>query len=319
MKDHLLTVPLPLLSLAALVLVSCGGGEDPATGDADTPEVALVMKSLANEFFKTMADGATSYHDDNADSFDLIVNGIRNETDLAQQVALVEQMIARGVDAIVIAPADSKALVPVLKRAQDAGVVVVNIDNKLDDAVLAEAGLSVPFVGPDNREGAKMVGAELAKALDAGAKVAILEGVPTAFNAQMRRAGFEDAMKEADAEIVTVQSGQWEMAKANAVSSAILTEHQDLAAILASNDSMALGAAAAVRAVGREDSVQIVGFDNISAIQDMIREGRILATADQHADRLAVFGIESALVILAGDAAPEDRKTPVDLVTKGSL
>jgi len=126
-------------------------------------------------------------------------------------------------------------------------------------------------------------------------------------------------MKEADAEIVTVQSGQWEMAKANAVSSAILTEHQDLAAILASNDSMALGAAAAVRAVGREDSVQIVGFDNISAIQDMIREGRILATADQHADRLAVFGIESALVILAGDAAPEDRKTPVDLVTKGSL
>src|SRR5205809_6118399 len=108
------------------------------------------MKSLANEFFSTMADGAKKHQAANAANYDLIVNGIKNETDLAEQVNLVEQMIAQGVNAIVIAPADSKALVTVLRRAKDAGVLVVNIDNKLDADVLKQAGLQVPFVGPDN-------------------------------------------------------------------------------------------------------------------------------------------------------------------------
>lgn len=305
-----------LTALSALALLSACA-KDP--GSSGKPEVALVMKSLANEFFKTMAEGAEAYQEENADAFDLVVNGIRNETDLAQQVALVEQMVARGVDAIVVAPADSKALVPALKRAQDAGIVVVNIDNRLDHGVLAETGAKVPFVGPDNREGARLVGEELAKHLQRGDKVAILEGVPTAFNAQQRRAGFEEAMQAAGIAVVTVQSASWEMEKANAVAAAILTSHPDLAAILASNDSMALGAAAAVKAGGKEGQVRIVGFDNITAAQDLIREGRLLATADQHGGQLAVYGIEAALAILEGDAAPEDRKTPVDLVTKAQL
>lgn len=283
------------------------------------PQIALVMKSLANEFFQTMADGAEAYRRENPDSFDLITNGIRNETDLAQQVALVEQMIARGVDAIVIAPADSKALISVLKRAQEAGIVVVNIDNRLDPTVLAGAGTSIPFVGPDNRDGARLVGEELAKKLKPGDQVAILEGVPTAFNSQQRRAGFEEAMKAATAQVVSVQSASWEMEKANAVSAGILTTHPDLVAILACNDSMALGAAAAVKAGGKEGQVHLVGFDNITAVQDLIREGRILATADQHGDQLAVYGIELALSILKGEAAPRDRKTPVDLVTRSQL
>ena len=285
--------PLLICLGTALLLSACSKlGE--TTSDADTdgkPVVALVMKSLANEFFKTMEDGAKAHQTENAESYSLITNGIKNETDLAQQVALVEQMVSRGVDAIVIAPADSKALVPALKKAQDAGIIVINIDNKLDRAVLVETGAIIPFVGPDNREGAKAVGEALAATLEAGAKVAILEGVPTAFNAQQRRAGFEDAMKAAEAEIVSVQSAQWEMEKANTVSSGILTSHPDLAAILASNDSMALGAAAAVKASGKQDEVKIVGFDNISAVQ----------------------------AIRSGEGQPEDKTTPVDLVTKESL
>ncbi len=316
MKQILLLFP---FAASLLILPGCGEKESENAGLPGKPEVALIMKSLANEFFKTMADGAEAHQSENSDQFDLVVNGIQNETDLAQQIALVEQMVARGVDAIVIAPADSKALVPALKQARKAGVVVINIDNKLDESVLLDAGIQVPFVGPDNREGAKKVGDALAKELKEGAKVAILEGVSTAFNAQQRRAGFEDAMVAAGAEVVTVQSAQWEMEKADSVTSAILTSHPDLDAILASNDSMALGAASAVRAANKEKQVKIVGFDNISAVQGMIRDGAILATADQHGDQLAVFGIEAALAALRGGESPADKKTPVDLVTKESL
>lgn len=306
---------LPILLFALAFCFSC---ERPSETPGK-PVIALVMKSLANEFFKSMADGAQTWQKQHADQFDLVSNGIRNETDLAQQVALVEQMIARRVAAIVIAPADSKALVPVLKRARDAGIVVVNIDNRLDQDVLREAGTAIPFVGPDNREGAKLVGEELAKHLNRGSKVAILEGVPTAFNAQQRRAGFEEAMQSAGISVTATQSASWEMEKANSVTASILTAHPDLVGILASNDNMALGAAAAVKSVGKEGQVRIVGFDNISAVQALIREGRILATADQHGDQLAVYGIEAALSILRGEAAPEVTKTPVDLITKEQL
>ena len=313
-------VSLPLALLAAFFFTSCGP-EKKVAGDSggSGPEVALIMKSLANEFFKTMADGAEAYQAENPEKFSLIVNGIKNETDISRQVALVEQMVARGVKAIVIAPADSKALIPALKRAQAAGIVIVNIDNKLDDEVLKQAGVKIPFVGPDNREGAKKVGDALAKVIPAGAKVAILEGVPTAFNAQQRRAGFEDAMKAAGADVVSIQSAQWEMGKASTVTAAILREHSDLAAVLASNDSMAMGAAAAVKAAGKSRAVKIVGFDNISAVRTMIQEGAVFATADQHGDKLAVFGIDVALQILAGKPAPENKKTPVDLVTGATL
>ncbi len=309
------------LSLAAglclLVLLSAGCSKSPKTESGQRkPKIALVMKSLANEFFSTMAEGAKKHHQAHAEQYDLVVNGIKNETDLNEQMNLVEQMIAQRVNAIVIAPADSKAIVTVLKRAKEEGILVVNIDNKLDADVLRQAGLTIPFVGPDNRAGARRVGEALAKTLQPGDKVAIIEGVPTAFNGQQRRLGFEDAMKAAGMSIVTVQSGNWEMEKANNVAAAILTEHPDLKALLCGNDSMALGAVAAIQAAGKAGKVLVVGFDNIGAIRPMLADGRVIATADQHADQLAVFGIEAALKILKGETPPADQTTAVDLITK---
>ena len=122
-------------------------------------------------------------------------------------------------------------------------------------------------------------------------------------------------MKEAGAEVVAVQSAQWEQDRANTIAAAMLREHPTLKAILAGNDSMALGAAAAVRQAGKTGQVHVVGFDNIAAVRQMLQDGRVLATADQHADQLAVFGIEYALQILRGERQPEDKQTPVDVIT----
>ncbi len=306
----------------ALVASLCPSGCKPsptpptaASGQADKPRVALVMKSLANEFFLTMENGAKAHQKANADRYDLVANGIKDELDVSKQIDLVDQMIAQKVDAVVIAPADSKALVPVCLKAQKAGIIVINIDNQFDQGVLTQSGAKFPFVGPDNRKGAKLVGDVLASKLKPGDKVAILEGAPNAFNAVQRKLGFEDAMKAAGAAIVSSQSGYWETDKANQVAAAILTEHPDLRALLCANDSMALGAVAALRAAGKSDQVLVVGYDNIAAVKQLLAEGRVLATADQHADQLAVFGIEYALDMLKTQAAPADRETPVELVT----
>jgi ribose transport system substrate-binding protein len=303
-----------LLSLSAALLPACKPASSPSS--SGKPKVALVMKSLANEFFQTMAEGAKKHQAAHSGDYELIVNGIKNETDLAEQVGLVDQMVSQGVQAIIIAPADSKALITVLNRAKTAGVLVINIDNKLDADTLKQAGLSIPFVGPDNRAGAKAVGEVLAKKLKAGDEVAIIEGVTTAFNGQQRKAGFEDAMNAAGIKIVASQSGQWEMEKANGVAAGILAANPNVKALLCANDNMALGAAAAVQAAGKASQVQIIGFDNIAALKPLLADGRVLATCDQHGDQLAVFGIEAALKILKDKTTPADQQTPVDVIVK---
>jgi ribose transport system substrate-binding protein len=301
------------LMLTALVSVIAACSRAPA----DTrPVVALVMKSLANEFFQTMEDGARRHEAAHSTQFRLLANGIKDELDVARQVDIVEQMMAQRVGAIVLAPADSKALVPVAVKAQQAGIVVINIDNRLDREALAARGAAIPFVGPDNRKGAAKVGDYLATKLKRGAAVAILEGAPNAFNGVQRKLGFEDAAQRAGLRIVSSQTANWETSQASQVAAAMLTAHPDLAALLCANDSMALGAVAAVRDAGRAKQVAVVGFDNISAVGPLIADGRMLATADQHGDLLAVYGIDYALETLKHKTTPADRETPVDLVVK---
>ena len=280
------------------------------------PVVALVMKSLANEFFKTMEDGARRHQAEHSSSYELVATGIKDEQDVSRQIGLVEQMIARRVQAIVLAPADSKALVGVTRRAVDAGIVVVNIDNRLDRDAMAERKLTVPFVGPDNRAGALAVGRAVAARLKAGDGIAILEGAPNAFNGIQRTLGFQDAAREAGLVIVRSQTANWETARASQIVSALVAERPDVKAILCGNDSMALGAIAALKGAGRQGTILVAGFDNISAVHALLMSGEIVATADQHGDQLAVYGIEYALQHLkAPGASLPDRETRVDLIT----
>ena len=288
--------------MSMLIFTGCS---KPDTPDSETGKVrvALVMKSLANEFFKTMEDGAKAHWAENMDAYE-------------RQIEIVNQMIAKKVDAIVIAPADSKALIPVCRKAMENGITVINIDNKFDSEVLAQEQVDISFVGPDNRMGAKLAGDYLAKFLSKGDKVAILEGRPGAFNGIQRKLGFEDAMKAAGMEICTSQSAYWEQKNAYDLAIQIYAKFGDeLKAVLCANDSMALGAVQALKG----KNVKIIGFDNISAIQTLIKEGKVLCTVDQYADRIAVNGIEYALEILKTGEKPADKETSVDLVTAEDL
>ena len=313
--------------LFSLALFACSESDDQNTTASSieaaikTPTIALVMKSLANEFFVTMADGAKHHQINNPDQYKLIINGTKNESDIAQQVALIDQMIAAKVDAIVIAPTDSKATIPALSRANyQEGVIVVNIDNKLDSEILDDYDLTAPFVGPDNQAGARMVGKHLADRLSSGDQVAILEGIPSAYNSQQRRAGFEQAANDAKLDIVTIQSAAWDQTRAAEITSAILVQYPNIKAFFCANDNMALGAISAIQQANKTEDIQIVGFDNISAVQTLVKQGKILATVDQHADLLAVYGIEYALDMLKSKSVELiDRTTDVDLITLDSL
>lgn len=317
-KEPTVTRPVVLmLAVIALVasLAACGGKEElaaePPEAEGD-PTVCLVMKSLANDFFQQMQKGAEA-HVAERGGVKLESSGIQNETDVDGQVALVDSCITKQAQAIVIAPADSKALVQPLVRASQAGLKIVNIDVQLDQSALEAAGVEIPYVGPDNRDGAKQSGMVLAKELGPGAKVVILEGNPGADNAAQRKQGFMDAVTEGKLDLVASKTAHWETDEANTVFSNLLTANPDIEGLMASNDSMALGALKAIEERGAD--VKVASFDNIAAIRPYLDKGSVVATIDQFGDKQAANGIDFALKLLEGEQITGWQKTDIELIT----
>jgi ribose transport system substrate-binding protein len=295
-------------------VLSVPGIRSGLAADAKKPVIGLVMKSLANEFFKDMQEGAIKHVAQRGD-LTLLPVGMHSETDIDTQVNAVENFITKKVDAIVIAPADSRALVAPLARAIKAGIVVINIDVALDEQAKKQAGISLAFVGPDNRAGAKMAGDELAKALGEGGKVVIVEGNPGADNALQRKLGFNDSVKAGKLELIDSRTAHWETEEANSVFSNMLTAHPDIQGVMAANDSMALGVVKAIDAAGKSEKIKVVGFDNIPAVQPLLKEKKLLATIDQFGSEMAANGIDYAMKALAGEKLSGWIKTPIKLVT----
>lgn len=280
----------------------------------DRPVVGLIMKSLANEFFQNMLQGAEAHEMERGD-YELLAVGMQNETDFESQINAVENFITQGVDAIVVAPADSRAMVRPLMRAMEAGITVVNFDVALDADALADQGIELAFVGPDNRAGAKLAGDALGMQLGEGGRVVIIEGNPGADNATQRRLGFEDSVAEYGLELLDSRTAHWETEEANQVFATMLTANPDIQGVMAANDSMAIGVVRALESAGRTD-IAVVGFDNIPAVGPMVADGRMLATIDQFGQQMAANAIDLALEVVAGGPELEGWvRTPIELVT----
>jgi ribose transport system substrate-binding protein len=287
---------------------------------ADKPVVGLVMKSLANEFFKTMEEGARKFAAEDG-TFELIPVGMNSETDIDTQVTAMENFVVKQVDLIVVAPADSVGMVTSVKRAIDAGITVVNFDVTLDKQALKKAGLPEDFlfVGPDNAVGAEMVGDHLGETLGKGAKVIIIEGNPGADNAKQRKEGFMRSVDKFGLKLLDSKTAHWETEEANTLMTNLLTKYPDVQGIMCANDSMALGVEKAIAAAGKTGKIQIVGFDNIGAVQNLIKEGKVLATIDQFGPEMAANAIKVGMKIMKGEKLSGWQKTPVKLVTRNDL
>ena len=307
-----------MLAGAAGSVAVLAGGFGPALAAAK-PKVGLVMKSLANEFFKQMEAGAEKYAAANVDKFDFKAVGMKDERDFAAQVDAIENFVTQKYDIIVVAPANSKAMVTPIAKAVKGGVKVVNIDVELDKDAKKASGIDLAFFGPDNRAGAKLAGDALAKALGAGGKVVILEGNPEADNAVQRKLGFSDSVAEGKLQLLDSKTAHWETEEANTLMTNFLTQYHDIKGVMAANDSMALGVVKALDAAGLSGKVLVVGFDNIPAVQPLIKGGKMLATVEQYGADMAKLGIDYGLRELAGETFTGWVKTPIKLIEAKDL
>ena len=321
-----------LLLVVGLVwgLAGCGGQKaanplvtqsQPAASETSKPlagqkVVALVMKTLTNPFFIEMEKGARKAERELG--INLIVKTGAQETSIDQQIAIIEELIRMKVDAIVIAPASSIELIPSLKKAQDAKIVIVNIDNRLDVEVAKKVGLTgVPFVSVNNEKGAYQAAKLLDEKLSKPSQILIIEGIRSAKNAQERTAGAMRAFKEnADLRIVAIETANWKIDEAYSVSVSQFAKHPEIGAVFCGNDMMALGVIRYLTEKGRKD-VLVAGFDALDEAKRSVRDGLLAVTVDQQADLQGYLGVKMALQKLRGVKVPDETTVDVKLIQKG--
>ncbi len=284
----------------------------PPTGDIT---VGLVMKTLNNPYFLAIQAGAEKAANELGIKLD--VKAAQEETSIEQQIAIVEDMIAKKYAAIAIAPSGSKEIVDVVKKALDAGIVVINIDNRIDPEAASAAGISVPYVGASNFDGGYMAGKYLAEQLGGAGKVAIIEGIQGVDNAEGRKNGAMKAFEEfSGIQLVASQSANWATEEALNVMTNILQANPDLNGVFCANDMMAFGAVQAIEAAGKTDQIKVAGYDALEQALAYIQEGKMIATIDQRPDLVGYQGVVFCLDKIGGKTVPDEYMVTLENITK---
>lgn len=303
-------------SIKAVTAEESGAGNGNAK--AAGPRIAFIMKTLTNPFFVEMEKGARKAQQET--QVNLEVRTSTQETSIDQQIQLVENEIKAQAKAIVIAPSDSMRLVPILKKAQDAGIKLVNIDNRLSPEAIAAVGMQpIPFISVDNEKGAYQAVKFVADRIHAPTEVAVIEGLRAANNAQLRKRGAERGFRTNPAiRIVAEETANWKIDEAYQVTRRLFKNHPKLGALFCANDMMAIGAIKFLQETGRT-KVLVAGFDGLPEARTAIKAGQMVVSVNQQPDRQGYLGVLTALKLLKGEVVPMEVEVDTLLVSSETL
>ena len=296
-------------SSVALVL-ACNRG-----GDARSkPTVALVLKTLNNQFFIDMEAGARVAAD--SLGIELIVQAAEREIDVEKQMQIVENLLQRHVQVLLLVPSGSRAIVPAVLKANAAAIPVVTVDTRVDAATLRAAGGTVTtFIGSDNEAGGRLAGQFLGERLGGTGTVVVLEGIPGHETGDARLRGFREAIARTPGiAIVASQTANWERDQAFNVAQNMLQAHPNVTALFACNDVMALGAIEAIAAAGKTAQITVVGFDAQDDARKAIADKRMAATIAQNPRAMGRLAVITAARLLKGETVPAEQPVAISLV-----
>lgn len=308
--------------LVLSIVASCASPATPTATQAPTQatyKIALVMKTLTNPFFVEMEKGARQAETELG--VELVVKTGAQETSVEQQIAIVEAIIENTeAQAIVIAPADSTALVPVLKKAQEAGLVIINIDNRLDPTAMTQLGLqNVPFISVDNQHGAYLSAQYISAKVTSPTAAIVIEGIRSAQNAEDRKNGALTAFAEnANITVVAQETANWKIDEAYTVAKELFTQHPEVKLVFCANDMMALGVIQYLEENQRTD-VQVAAYDALAEAIVALKAGTLQATIDQQAALQGYTGVQFALRALQGETLPAETLVEIKLVTAADV
>lgn len=303
-----------LAGVAALALAACGGSSDSASDSAgsdaaanetaaessatDETYVAIVSKGFQHQFWQAVQKGA----EDTAASLGVTYTyeGPENESQVDKQMEQLEAALAKNPSAICFAALDSQASVPLLERAQEAGIPVIAFDSGVD------SDIPITTAATDSVASAALAADKMAEFIGGSGKVAVVAHDQTSKTGVDRVKGFVDQMAAAypDIEIVDIQYGGGDQLKSTDITKAIIAAHPDIKGIFGANEGSAIGVLNGVKETGNVGKITIIGYDSGKAQKDAIAAGEMAGAITQDPIGIGTKCVEAAVAAVNGEEVP---------------
>jgi len=301
------------MAVGALALVGCASGSSDdagASGGSGGGEagglIAIITPPLENPFFKAEADAAKA----EAEELGYETSVASHDDDPNRQSELIDSAISQGAAAIILDNAGADASIGPIQKAEDAGVPVFLVDREIN-----ETGIAKSQIVANNAQGAAAVAEEFVAALPDGGNYIELTGKESDTNAGVRSDAFASVISQYPALVQTTsETANWSQDEAFSKVETLLQRDRDVQGIIAGNDTMALGAVAAVEAAGLLDQIKIVGFDGSPDAVEAIKAGKLVATGLQPAVLISELAVQQADSFIRTGETGEDEKQSIDCV-----
>ncbi|MBB3953926.1 D-ribose ABC transporter substrate-binding protein [Novosphingobium sediminicola] len=268
-----------LMALALVALAGCGHDAKQAR------LMVIITPSLDNPFFGQEAAGAEA----KARELGYQTLKFSHGDDAFKQSELIDTAIARNASAIILDNAGAQSSVAAVQKARNSGIPVFLIDREI-----AARGIATAQIVSNNYQGAMLGAQAFAQAMGEKGPYVELVGKESDTNAAIRSKGFHEVLDQyPDLRMTARQSANWSQSEAFTKVQSILQAHPEIKGVIAGNDTMAMGAIAALQGAGRGD-VAVVGFDGSNDVRDAISGGKAAATVLQPAWRQAQYAVELA-------------------------
>lgn len=313
-----ITALLLVILMMAFVVVGCGGNSNndskDAGKDAKNYNFVLITMDSMDQHWLSVRAGAEDMAEELGD-VSITFRAPADKTDPGEQVRMVEDAINQKADAILIAPLDATALKPVVEKAAEANIPVIDIDSPVD------TDKTTSFVATDNEKAARIAADTLAELINKKGKVAIINHQPGAGTAMLRENGFKDQVetKYPDIKIVTTQYSSGDKTKAMNQALDIMTANPDLAGFYACNEGSTVGVAQAIKQKKATGKIKLVGFDKSEDTINSINDGMIQATMVQNPYKMGQLAAQFAHNVLNDKEVEKLVDTGVTVITKDNV
>lgn len=310
MKKGKLLIGSMIFSLLLSTVVGCGtqsATNQPLTpGNKDKPKVVVVLKTLSSQYWKFVEAGAKkAFKDFNVDG---TVLGPASESQIMEQVNMLEDVLNDKPAALVVAPTQPSTAIPVFKKYKDKGSPVLLVDTDADWPD------KTTFIGTDNLTAGKKGGELLASMLKPGDKVALLSGAIGNPAMDERVKGAKQVLEAKGMKIAAEQPADSDKAKAMSVMENILQTNPDIKGVYSANDDQAIGALRAAQAKGLK--IPIIGTDGTIEAVESIIAGDLAGSIAQSPFDMGYKGVENALKVIKGEKIDKRIDSGVDIITK---
>ena len=285
----------------------------PAAAMAD--EIAVIVKTTNSNFWQNVNKGASAAIE--GSGFSMTFDGPASEAAVADQVNLLDNAVNRGVKGIVLAPSDPEALIPAVKRANEAGIPVAIIDSALAEG---GAGTYQTLLSTDNCAAGKLAATKMIEATGGEGKVAVMSYV-AGVGSEIGRVGcfIEEVKASSKIEIVGPYYSQSQMATALNQTTDVLAANPDLKGIFGANEPTAIGMGRAIQQAGKAGQIVAIGFDGNEDLQAFVKDGTLYGTLVQGSFQMGDLGVKAVLDIIAGKPVEAQIDTGVVFVTKENI